>query len=300
MKCRKRMGSGLSVAVLGFQVPVVLPSCHLLSFTTLHSCNVWTGRRSTPRKIKYNCKLGHTKASEFNNEDPSNRVFELNGGAESNNGEAKFNDDTTEELQTLPASEIKDQLIQTLEVMINDSSQVDKVEKSIIQLESKKMTPVTKEFTELALAGTWNLLFSSLRPLVSDKIRIREITQRVDPETKQLTNGVVWSFPSKSNKMYIDAVLAVECSYEFVGPGRLDVKLQKHTIKIVDPKSVKDEMPDDMQAVVNQLRRALPIEHFDPSGLSDVSYIEPTFRICRFLGKRLAGVRNVFTRKTPE
>lgn len=300
MKSQKRVGSGLSVAVLGFQVPVVLPFCHLLSFTRLHSCSVWTGRHSTPRKTIFNCKLDHTKASDFDNGDPSNGVFQPNGQADSNNGEGKSNDDFMEELQTLPASEIKDQLIQTLEVMINDSSQVDKVEKSILQLESKKMTPVTPEFTELALAGTWNLLFSSLRPLVSGKIRIREITQRVDPEKKQLINEVVWSFPSKSNEMYIDAVLAVECSYKFVGPGRLDVSLQKHTIKIVDSKSVKDEIPEDMQAVVNQLRMALPIEHFDPSGLLDVSYIEPTFRICRFLGKRLAGVRNVFTRKSLE
>lgn len=194
---------------------------------------------------------------------------------------------------------MKDELIETLRIMTNDPAQVKKVEQSIITLESLKATPITPEFTEMALAGQWDLKFSSMRLRFNDKVRIREIVQRFNIEKKEMINDVLWSFPSKSGIEFVEATLAVHCSYVFTGPGRMEIDVKAHNVNICNREDGRrNDVPDDLQAVVNDLRLALPIEFFDPSGLSDISYIEPEFRIARFLGKRLAGVRNVFVRRS--
>lgn len=206
--------------------------------------------------------------------------------------------DSLEDINNLAPADVKQNLIETLDVLINNDSQLRRVERSILRLESLKVTPITPEFTEMALAGEWRLRFSSLRTRSNKTVRIRRITQRFEVQNKRLVNEVTWSFLAKNNKDYVNAVLSVVCPYVFVGPGRLDVSLEKHNISITDREDGRPNELPDLQSVITDLRLALPIEHFDPSGLLDISYIEPDFRISRFLGKRLAGVRNVFTRVT--
>lgn len=97
------------------------------------------------------------------------------------------------------------------------------------------------------------------------------------------------------------AYLWVISAYQFHSAGRLRVQLREHKVKILQRQDgEKNKMPGDLQALITKLQLALPIEFFDPSGLLDVTYIEPDFRLARFMGKRLAGVRNVFVRSAAE
>lgn len=195
------------------------------------------------------------------------------------------------------AETAKVRLLKVLSSLINLDSQHGKVEQLILELESLNAKPVTDTFTEMALAGEWKLVFSSMRTKTDGSIRIRKIGQKIDPEKKKLINEVLWSFPSVDDTGNIDAYLWAECDYKFVAPGRLQVGTPSHSVKIVETEDGKKQtLPDDMQKVISTLRRALPIDFFEPQGLLDVSYIEPNFRLGRFVGKRLAGVRNVFVR----
>lgn len=195
----------------------------------------------------------------------------------------------------------KFRLLKILNALINLDSQHGKVEQLILQLESINAKPITDTFTELALSGKWRLVFSSMRTQTDGNIRIRQIGQIFDTEKKTLTNQVLWSFPSADGNQEISAYLWVICEYKFVGAGRLEVSIMEHKVKILQGKDgAKSNLPEDMEALIMTLRRALPIDFFDPSGLLDVSYIEPNFRLARFVGKRLAGVRNVFVRVDTE
>lgn len=197
------------------------------------------------------------------------------------------------------AANVQQRLLRILPSYINNESQTVKVEQLILQLESLKATPITDIFTELGLSGTWSLLFSSTRAMTSGRIRLREIGQRFDVENKLLVNTVLWSFPTPDGDDQVNAVLDVQCSYKFVGPGRLEVEVQEHKIRLLERADGKQNKVPDLNVLVVELQRALPIEFFDPSGLIDVSYMTPDFRLARFVGKRLAGVRNIFTRSTP-
>lgn len=203
----------------------------------------------------------------------------------------------TRKTESLSAPEARKRLLHVLSTFINEEEHVQEVKALIVHLESFKATPITDAFTEMGMAGTWKLLFSSTRTPTKGKIRIRRIGQELDTENKLLINEALWSFPDKGGKGLIDATLTVRNSYTFVGPGRLEVELKNHTVKIASDVDSKD-LPEDMKRVVHEMQLALPIEFFDPSGLLDISYMDPDFRLARFLGKRLAGVRNVFVRAT--
>lgn len=193
--------------------------------------------------------------------------------------------------------DVRERLLKVINRMVNDQRQTKEIEELIIKLESFKLTPITPAFTELGLAGRWNLIFSSTRTKSKRNIRIRKIGQSFDTENKKVLNEALWSFPSKSGSEEIFANLTVLNSYKFVGPGRMEVSLEDHKVEIVPREDKKpQDMPDDLKALITDMQLSLPVEFFDPSGLVDVSFLDPSFRLARFVGKRAAGVRNVFTR----
>lgn len=217
----------------------------------------------------------------------------------SDNNPPKNNTPHQEPLQSSPSP--KHRLLQILATLINLDSQRGQVEALILQLEALNAIPLTPAFTEMALSGHWRLLFSSMRTRTDGAIRIRQIGQIFDTQHKTLTNQVLWSFPSVDGSQQIMAYLWVISAYQFHGAGRLRVQLREHKVKILQRQDgEKNKMPGDLQALITKLQLALPIEFFDPSGLLDVTYIEPDFRLARFMGKRLAGVRNVFVRSAAE
>lgn len=198
---------------------------------------------------------------------------------------------------SLEPAALKAGLLKIISNLVNDSSQVVKVGTLVVQLESLQAIPVTEVFTEMALAGSWRLLFSSSRTRTKGNVRIRRTSQDFIPEKKQLINTVLWSFLDTQGKDEIYATLHVVCSYAFAGPGRLSIEVQEHKVRVLQRKDGKpNNVPDDLAPLIIELQMSLPPELFDPSGLVDVSYIEPDFRLARFLGKRVAGVRNIFSR----
>lgn len=194
-------------------------------------------------------------------------------------------------------STAKQRLLNLLTTFINDDGQITKVETLIRLLESMNHPVATESFTETALAGSWKLLFSSARGRTTGNVRIRRIGQKVLPEKKFIVNHALWSFRATPEQDEINATFDVDCLYTFVGPSRLKLEVQEHKVQILDRADGKpNHLPSDMSAVLAELRLGLPFEFFDPSGLIDVSYIEPNFRVARFMGKRVSGVRNVFIR----
>lgn len=189
----------------------------------------------------------------------------------------------------------KGRLLRILPSFINLETQSSKVGELIMELERDAAPPATPEFTSMFLEGDWRLLFSSSRPTqLSGEIRVRRIVQsiRTVPD-KTLINTVDWTWTKPGTDVGVEAVLRVICSYEFAGATRINVSLEDHQVRI-PPQGAGPIQPEELQALVIDLQRSIPIELFDPSGLQDVSVIQPDFRIARFLGKRIAGVRNVF------
>lgn len=216
-------------------------------------------------------------------------------------GEEKSENSETGSPQKLDSATLKRRLLKILDSLINLKSQHGKVEQLILQLESLNVKPITDSFTEMALAGEWKLVFSSMRISTDGQIRFRKIGQLFDVERKTLQNSVVWSFPAADGKDEILACLSVTCDYKFVGPGRLEVGVPKHVVDVFQREDGKKiNPPKDMKRVISTLQLALPIDFWDPSGLLDVSYIEPNFRLARTVGRRLAGVRSVFVRAGTE
>ena len=193
--------------------------------------------------------------------------------------------------------EAKQKLLDVLAKLTNDEIQIGEVERQILNLESLNITPITDSFTEMGLEGSWDLLFSSTKVRSRSSIIIRKIGQIFDTENKKMINQTIWTFPSKNGNDQIEAKLSVECTYKFVGPGRLKISVDNHQVRILERSDgKKNDLPDDLQRLILDLQLSLPVEFFNPNGLMDISYMEPSFRLSRFLGKRVAGVRDVFIR----
>lgn len=222
-----------------------------------------------------------------------------NGNGAVGNGTASSRNDFGPDLPiidwNLPPARLCEQLVQIVNTLTSEDGQVDLIQQLIKALESRWPKPSTSSFTELALSGEWNLLFSSTRTQPKDSVRIRSISQSFDIEKKLMLNSARWSFPNRSGSDEIFAELIVTNEYSFVEAGRLQIELKSHNVRLEDRQDgKKHEMPEDMDRVIKEMQLSLPVEHFDPSGLVDVSYLEPGHRIARFQGKRLAGVRNIF------
>ena len=57
-------------------------------------------------------------------------------------------------------------------------------------------------------------------------------------------------------------------------------------------------IPRDLPGLVGLIHRAMPKEMFDPAEhAADTTYIDGDFRIVRYTGPRLEGVRDIFVRK---
>lgn len=191
----------------------------------------------------------------------------------------------------------RQKLSELISTFVNSDIQTEPIEKAVLKLESLKMVPATPEFAELALAGEWQLTFSSLGRISRTPYKLDCTVQRFDTQLKRMTNQVDWMFSAKNNVGTVSARMLINCEYTLVGPSRLNIKLLDHKVKILPREDGSTlELPDNMQAVIDDLRRTIPIEFFDPSGLCDISYIDPEYRVARFLGSRVAGVREVFTR----
>mmetsp|Transcript_12601 Transcript_12601/g.18246 ORF Transcript_12601/g.18246 Transcript_12601/m.18246 type:complete len:319 (-) Transcript_12601:325-1281(-) len=186
----------------------------------------------------------------------------------------------------------KSQLRRLLPYVINLDRQRLKVEKLIKFLEQQGTTPLTNDFTEMGLSGRWNLLYTTTTlGTPSTGLRLRKVEQEFDIEAKKIRNHVLWSFLDEDCHGQFTIVI----NYQMVGSGRLYLKVEDYILK------PKNKIPEDPVLLSENLQRALPREFFDPdNSWLDVTYIDPNFRIARYMGKRYAGVRNILDRVAVE
>ena len=188
----------------------------------------------------------------------------------------------------------KDRLLKILPALINLPSQSAKVAALIGNVETDLQPPATSAFTELAISGSWRLLFSSGLPVRKNdsSMRLRSIKQTI--QNGKLNNVVRMTWVPQPDTE-IEATLRVSCTYKFIGAARMHVDLEGHAVEIDSRNEKAKKLPTEyLEPMVNQLQSALPTEIWDPSGLIDTTSVAPDFRIARFVGKRLAGVRNIF------
>eukprot|EP00189_Rhodosorus_marinus_P004568 CAMPEP_0113968012 /NCGR_PEP_ID=MMETSP0011_2-20120614/9265_1 /TAXON_ID=101924 /ORGANISM="Rhodosorus marinus" /LENGTH=295 /DNA_ID=CAMNT_0000980991 /DNA_START=155 /DNA_END=1043 /DNA_ORIENTATION=- /assembly_acc=CAM_ASM_000156 len=182
----------------------------------------------------------------------------------------------------------KSQLRRLLPYVINLDRQRAKVEKLIKFLEQQGTTPLTNDFTEMGLSGRWNLLYTTTTlGTPSTGLRLRKVEQEFDIEAKKIRNHVLWSFLDEDCHGQFTIII----NYQMVGSGRLHLKVEDYILK------PQNKIPKDPVLLSENLQRALPREFFDPdNSWLDVTYIDPNFRIARYMGKRYAGVRNILDR----
>jgi hypothetical protein len=201
----------------------------------------------------------------------------------------------------------KEELLAILALPANEqTARVDRIRELLLTLESvPNARPETSLFTEFALAGKWELLFSTSPFSVGQNVRVRELLQNVNSETKEITNSCHWTYvpDSVGDKEIesVDAVIDIASTYAFQGESPLiDVTVKSHQMRVADRSDGKPSgaLPDNLQSVIEELQRSLPIEFWDPSGgLDPATFVDPWFRISCQIG-RLQGVRGVFRRKT--
>jgi hypothetical protein len=187
--------------------------------------------------------------------------------------------------------------------MKNSQERADSIRALILDLERMpNARPGTAEFCAFALSGDWEMLFSSSPSRSSAKICIRRMIQSFDVLEKTIKNTCHWMLVSDGSGEEVDAVIEVSGTYCFKNGGPLfEVQVVSHEIRLLEGKSGRTNcvFPDDLQAVVMDLQRSLPVEFFDPSGTFEITHLDPNFRISCMVGERLFGVRNVFRRCGP-
>mmetsp|Transcript_37638 Transcript_37638/g.150096 ORF Transcript_37638/g.150096 Transcript_37638/m.150096 type:complete len:156 (-) Transcript_37638:974-1441(-) len=140
----------------------------------------------------------------------------------------------------------------------------------------------------MGLSGRWNLLYTTTTlGTPSTGLRLRKVEQEFDIEAKKIRNHVLWSFLDEDCHGQFTIII----NYQMVGSGRLHLKVEDYILK------PQNKIPKDPVLLSENLQRALPREFFDPdNSWLDVTYIDPNFRIARYMGKRYAGVRNILDR----
>mmetsp|Transcript_4903 Transcript_4903/g.8391 ORF Transcript_4903/g.8391 Transcript_4903/m.8391 type:complete len:276 (-) Transcript_4903:177-1004(-) len=198
----------------------------------------------------------------------------------------------------LTAEEAKQALIDLIPRMTGNEEEYRAVE-SFVNLLEEKYSPVqTIDFLNLAMAGEWQLLFSTnLTGKPNRKLRLRELVQKIEADGfgGSLTNSAQWDY-SDNDEGTFDSTgsFNIKCSYKINQGARMVIDLDRHELRPANGSGV----PSDVPAMVALLNRAIPKEMFDPNDHAmDTTYLDADLRIARLTGSKHEGVRNIFFRK---
>ncbi len=197
----------------------------------------------------------------------------------------------------LSVDEAKSALIELVPRMTGIDSEYRAVESYVNLLEEKYSPVQTLDFLNLAMAGEWQLLFSTnllVRP--SRRLRLRELVQRIETNgfDGSLTNVARWDYAEDGEVFDANGNFSIKCSYSISRGSRMAVDLKDHELR----PAWGSKIPEDVPTLVGYLHRAVPGEIFDPDGQSmDTTYLDANLRIVRLTGSNYEGVRNVFMRK---
>ena len=211
-----------------------------------------------------------------------------------------------EDLDSLSTQDIKVKLVELIPKMMGTSEDFKKVESYVNTLEERYETITTLGFLNLAMAGEWQLLFStnlagSNGGGPKPNFRLREQYQRVvtDQLKGTVSNIVTWDL-SENGSTTFDAsgTFSVQCQYEITQGARMvisDDDEPQNTLQLAKGSSV----PNDVEGLVALLHQTMPTELFDPSGHAiDTTYLDADVRIVRMTGpSKLEGVRDIFIRR---
>lgn len=212
-----------------------------------------------------------------------------------------FDDELGEDAQiglsNLDAMEIKRRLIDLLPRMMGTPKEFKTVESYVNALE-ERYTPVqTLGFLNLAMSGDWQLLFSTnLSGLPKPNFRLRELYQRIEASdfSGNITNEATWDLAESGPAFDASGSFTINCSYSINQGARMVVNLEDHVLQLAKG----SVLPNDVQALVGLLHRAIPTELFDPSDHAmDTTYLDGDLRIVRMTGPRFEAVRDIFIRR---
>lgn len=207
--------------------------------------------------------------------------------------------DPPKAVDSRPLAEIKLELLDLLPRMTGEQDEFRQVESLVNSLEEKYMPAQTLGFLNLAMAGEWQLLFST--NLASGRnpaqFRLRELFQRIETNNLEgnITNQALWDLAEDQDHVFdATGTFSAVCSYSINQGARMVVELDDHVLK----PSRGSKFPQDVQGLVGRLHRAMPKEMFDPQDHAiDTTYLDHDLRIVRMTGPRLEGVRDIFIRR---
>ena len=199
-----------------------------------------------------------------------------------------------------PLMDIKQELLDLLPRMTGQDEEFRHVEQLVNALEAKYMPAQTLGFLNLAMAGEWQLLFSTnlaARGGNPAQFRLRELFQRIDTQNLEgtITNQALWDLAEIEDGIFdATGTFSVVCSYSINQGARMVVNLEDHVLK----PSRGSNIPQDVQGLIGRLHGAMPKELFDPQDHAmDTTYLDADLRIVRMTGPRLEGVRDIFIRR---
>eukprot|EP00871_Galdieria_phlegrea_P002692 jgi/Galph1/3423/GphlegSOOS_G2076.1 len=192
-------------------------------------------------------------------------------------------------------SRIKSQLVRILPFFINLPVQRRKIHSLIQALEAQYTPPSDWDKLVASLEGNWTLGFSSTTlgvpsgSLMVNKV-MQEITRRNDSKDglKELNmlNICHWKY----REMDCFGRFEIYCRLTLLSRNRMICQVLEYTL--IPEGQVKLKEP---QALVRQLQRSLPREFFDPrDALVETTYVDEDMKIVKWMGKKFAGVRNIF------
>lgn len=195
------------------------------------------------------------------------------------------------ELKDLSSSELKDRLVSLLSRSTGKQEENDEISEIVNALESAYSPVQTVDFFNMAMAGDWQLLFSTNRLGVPDaKLRLRELIQRIQPtdikaKHGNLTNIASWALANNGMHFDMYGTLSVKNEYELnsQGAARMEVSLRNHLIELGKGSKAHKSVLNDIPDLLLTIRMAMPFELFDPNDMSmDTTYLDSDFRIVRF------------------
>lgn len=210
--------------------------------------------------------------------------------------EEKETDDIFE-IKELTADEAKRELVDLISRIQGSEEEYRAIQDHINFLEAEYVAVQTLDFLNMAIAGDWQLLFSTnLLGRPARKLRLREMIQRVEPDKLNgtLTNIASWDYAETGEQFDSSGNFSAVCTYSINQGARMVVDLKDHELRPAKGSSI----PSDVPGLVGLLHRAMPKELFDPSAHAlDTTYLDADIRIVRLTGPQHEGVRNIFMRK---
>ena len=208
-----------------------------------------------------------------------------------------------ENQSVLSIDEAKAELLELLPSLTGKAHEYRRVETLVNTLESLYQPVQTLDFLNLLQQGDWQLLFSTnmvnnpQKGIVSPQVfRMRELFHTMECANLggNLTTHVVWDLADGVPGQFdCTGSFTVKSSYEIQHGARLSLALEEH---ILQPRGQR--MPNDCQALVGLLFRAMPSQVFDPSDHSaDTTYVDGNLKILRYTGPQHEGVRDIWIRR---